>query len=229
MSILLLQDLLQMPVAPAGGVGKLGCALLDQQLPLRPGVVLLREYPLELAEYLVLLPGHALPALLEPVDRIALESRDDGLEAAEVLEYPQLLGYVDPGLDRACPLLGLGGGAVAAAADLVGQQDRRDDAQRDGVELVDGGEDSGGVVAARALGPAGPDGPEALVGDELAEDLGVHASELLGEVTMGHLGEGVRGPGVVERVVAAVQAAIVVDRAGVIWGVRVFWVRFVGW
>ena len=207
---MLLEDFLQMPVAPAGRVGELGRALLDQELALRPGVVLLGEDPLELAEHLVLLARHALPALLEPVDRVALQARDDGLEAAEVLEYPELLRDVDPGLDDARALLRLRA--------LVHEEDRGDDAQRDRVELVHGGENRGGVGAARAVAAPRPDRPEALVGDELAEDLGVHARELLGEVPVRHLRERVVRPVVAERVVAAVQAhaTIVVYGTGII-------------
>lgn len=63
-SILLLKELLQMSVASAGGVSELGGALFDEELPLGPGVVLLREYPLEFTKELMFLAWHTLPAFL---------------------------------------------------------------------------------------------------------------------------------------------------------------------
>lgn len=77
-----------MPVAPARRVSELGSALFNQKLSLRPRVVLLREYSLQLSEQLVLLPGHALPTLLQPVHRVALQTGHDGLQAAEILQHP---------------------------------------------------------------------------------------------------------------------------------------------
>lgn len=153
-----------MPVAPAGGVGELGGALLDEQLPLSPGVVLLREYPLELAKQLVLFARHTLPALLQPVHRIALQPGHDRLQAAEVLEDAQFLGDVDPRFEDA--------GALLRLERRVGQY-RRDDAQRDRVELIDGRQHRGGVVAPRTI-LARPDSAEALVRDQLLEHLRIH-------------------------------------------------------
>lgn len=196
-----------MPVAAAGRVGKLGGSLLDEELPLRPGIVLLGEYTLDLSKDLVLLARHALPALLEPVDRIALQSRDYGLEAAEVLEDPELLGDVDPGLDNSGALLGLG---LVAAIDTTtaAEEHTGDDAQRYGVELVNGGENRGCVVITRSVSPR-PNSSEALVSHQFAEDLGIHACQLLGEVSMGHLRERVARPAVAERVVAVDGSAVV--------------------
>lgn len=131
-----------MTVAPSRGVCELGGALLDQKLPLGPRVVLLGEDPLQLPENLVFLPGHALPAFLQPVDGIALKPRDDSLEAAEVLEHPELLGDVDPRLEDPRPFVRLEAGV---------HQDRGDDAKRHGVELVDGRENRGGVVASSSI------------------------------------------------------------------------------
>lgn len=204
MVILLLENLLQVPVASAGSVGKLGRAFLNQEFPLRPGIVFLRKYPLEFPKYLVLLSGHALPALFQPVDRVALEARDDSLEAAEVLEDPQLLGYVDPGLNDSGPFLWLGS--------LVQEQNGRDDPERHGVELVDGGDDRRWVVTSGSVASTWPNRTEALVGHQFLKNLGVHARQLLGEVPVRHLRKRVRRPAVAERVVRAVQAqpAIVV-------------------
>jgi len=98
-SILFLKELLQMPVASTGSVGEFSGTLLDEQFPLRPRVVLLREYPFEFAEQLVLLARHMLPTLLQSVHRIALQTGHDRLEAAEVLEDSQLLRDVDPCLE----------------------------------------------------------------------------------------------------------------------------------
>lgn len=75
-----------MPVTPSGSVSEFGCALLDEQFPLRPGVIFLGEYPFEFPKELVLLPGHALPALFQPVHGIALEAGDNRLQATKVLE-----------------------------------------------------------------------------------------------------------------------------------------------
>jgi len=86
MSILFLKELLQMPVAPAGSVSELGSALFDEQFPLRPGIIFLREYPLKFPKELVLLPRHALPALFQPIHWIALETGDDRLQATKVLQ-----------------------------------------------------------------------------------------------------------------------------------------------
>lgn len=85
-SILFLKELLQMPVAPAGSVGKLGGAFLDEQFSLRPGIIFLGEYPLEFPKELVLLPRHALPAFFQSVHRIALKTGDDRLQATKVLQ-----------------------------------------------------------------------------------------------------------------------------------------------
>lgn len=195
MSILFLKQLLQVPVAPARRVRKLGGALFDQKLPLGPRVVLLRENSLQLPEQLVLLPGHALPTLLQPVHRIALQTGHDSLQAAEILQHPQLLGDVDPRLEDPRALLGPGRRV---------HQYRGYNPKGNRVELIHGRQHGGRVVAPRPI-PSRPDSAQALVGHELLEHLGVHSGQLLGEVSVRYLGEIVARPVIHDRIRGATR------------------------
>lgn len=195
-----------MPIAPSGRVCKLGGSLLNKEFPLRPGIVLLGEYPLQFPKNLVFFPGDALPAFLEPVDGVALQARDDGLQTAEVFEHPQFLGNITPGLYDF--------GALVTLKTCVHEYGR-DHPKRDRVELIDRGQNRGDIVAARPVAPPRPDGPQTLMGDQLLEDVGVHAGQLLGKVAVRHLREGVARP-VISEVLARIRldshrSTVVVD------------------
>lgn len=184
MSILFLKQLLQVPVAPARRVRELGSALFDQKLSLGPRVVLLRENSLQLSEQLVLLPGHTLPTLLQPVDRVALQPGHDSLQATEILQHPQLLRDVDPRLEDPRAFLSLGRRV---------HQYRGYNSKGNCVELIHGGQHGGRVMAPRTI-PSRPDRAQALVGYELLEHFGVHSGQLLGEMSVRNLGEVVARP-----------------------------------
>lgn len=115
-------------------------------------------------------PGNVFPRLLQPVDGVALQGGEDGIQRREVLEDPALPGHLDPVLHHPGPVWGFRASVPEAGGD---------DTVGHAVELGDSGADGGCQVLLALLVPLGPDGAQAVVGHHLLEQLRIHQCKLL--------------------------------------------------